>query len=374
MPIACVSPWNNGAYVGGMRDSSDASTPRLPDRPRPHIYGHRGAPGYVPENTLGSYRLAARMGVEFIEFDLVCTKDGHLVDRHEPNLAGSTDVADHPEFADRWRTIEIAGRREEGWFTIDFTLEELKTLRAAEPLPHLRAHTMDAVESGLDEDWRIPTLDEILALRAEVSGVRGRELGLIPEIKHSSLFHALGFDPELSVMTSLERAGLTHAGPLVRIESFEMTNLRRLRTELGFTGVLVFMADREGRPLDHVLAGDERTYADLLTPESLGELAATVDAIGPEKNLVIPRTAEDRLGEPTSLIADCHALGLEVTPFTFRAENHFLPAGLRSSAAPGNLGDYAGELTAFFDAGVDAVFCDQPDLAIEARDAYLSDR
>jgi len=348
-----------------MRDSAAPRNAHPNDRPGPHIYGHRGAPGSVPENTIGSYRLAAQMGVEFIEFDLVCTKDGHLVDRHEPNLAVSTDVADHPEFADRWRSIEIHGRREEGWFTIDFTLEEIKTLRATEPFPDLRPHTMD-----LDGDWRVPTLDEILELRAEVSGARGWELGLIPEIKHSSLFRALGFDPELSVMTSLERAGLTDAGPLVRIESFEITNLRRLRAELGYRGVLVFMAEDSGSPLDHLMAGDGRTYADLLTPAALAELAETVDAIGPAKNLVIPRTADDRLGEPTTLVVDCHELGLEVTPYTFRAENHFLPAELRSSADPAALGDYAGELTAFFDAGVDAVFCDQPDLGIEVRDAY----
>jgi len=349
-----------------MRDSADASNARLIDRPRTHIYGHRGAPGSVPENTLGSYRLAAQMGVEFIEFDLVCTKDGHLVDRHEPNLAVSTDVAEHPEFADRWRSIDIHGRREEGWFTIDFTLEEITTLRATEPFPDLRPHTMEA-----EGDWRVPTLDEILAMRTEVSQARGWELGIIPEIKHSSLFHALGFDPEQSVMAALERAGLADAGPLVRIESFEMTNLRRLRNELGFGGVLVFMAEDLGSPLDHLMTGDPRTYADLLTPAALAGLAETVDAIGPAKNLVIPRTADDRLGEPTSLVDDCHALGLEVTPWTFRAENHFLPAELRSSADPAALGDYAGELTAFFDVGVDAVFCDQPDLAIEARDAYL---
>ena len=350
-----------------MRDSADASLARLSDRPGPHVYGHRGAPGYVPENTLGSYRLAAQMGVEFIEFDLVCTKDGHLVDRHEPNLAGSTDVSTRPEFADRWRSIEIHGLREEGWFTIDFTLEELGSLRATEPLPDLRSHTME-----VGGDWRIPPIDEILALRTEVSAARGWELGIIPEIKHSSLFHALGFDPEQALLASLERARLVDAGPLLRIESFEMSSLRRLRTELGFTGVLVFMAEQEGRPLDHVLSGDERTYADLLTPGSLCELATTVDAIGPEKTLVIPRTSGDRLGEPTSLVADCHAAGLEVTPFTFRAENHFLPVELRSSQDPAELGDVAAELHAFFDVGIDGVFCDQPDLAIAARDAYLS--
>lgn len=336
------------------------------DRPTPHIYGHRGAPGNVPENTLGSYALAAEMGVEYIEFDLVCTKDGVLVDRHEPNLAGSTDVAHRPEFADRWRSVQIGEHVEEGWFTVDFTLEELKTLRATEPLPDLRPHTMAA-----EGEWRIPTIDEILQLRAEMSAQRGWDLGVIPEIKHSSLFHALGFDPEAEVMAALERAGLTSAGALVRVESFELSNLIRLREELGYTGVLVFLAEDAGQPLDATFSGDERTYADLLTPHSLAQIAGTVDAIGPSKHLVIGRTPDDRLGEPTSLVADCHAVGLEVTPWTFRAENHFLPADFRSSDDPAELGDYAGELRAFFDAGIDAAFCDQPALAIEARDAYL---
>lgn len=338
----------------------------LASRARPRIYGHRGAPGSVPENTLGSYALAASMGADFIEFDLVCSKDGVLVDRHEPNLTDSTDVAERPEFADRWRSIEVAGRREAGWFTIDFTLEELRSLRATEPLKRLRPHTME-----VPGDWRIPTLDEILELRAQVSEERGWELGIIPEIKHSSLFRALGFDPEHAVLTALERAGLHAAGPLVRVESFEWTNLVRLRHELGYEGVLVFLAEDAGQPLDLTFSGDQRTYADLLTPSSLRELAEVVDAIGPSKHLVIGRTADDRLGERTSLVTDCHAAGLEVTPWTFRAENHFLPAEFRSSADPAALGDYAGELRAYFEAGVDAVFCDQPDLALQVRDAYL---
>lgn len=336
-------------------------------RPTPHVFGHRGAPGYVPENTLGSYALAASMGVEAIEFDLVCTRDGHLVDRHEPNLAGSTDVARRPEFADRWREIDIGGHREQGWFTVDFTLEELRTLRAAEPLPDLRAHTLEA-----EGEWLIPTVDEILALRREASALRGWELGVVVEIKHSSLFHLLGFDPELEVLAALGRHGLSDADPRVRLESFELGNLRRLREELGYAGDLVFLAEDSGRPLDHVLGGDPRTYADLITPASLATLAETVDIIGPSKHLVLGRTAEDRLAGATPLVEHAHAVGLAVTPWTFRAENHFLPAELRSSDDPGDLGDLPGELSAFFDAGVDGVFCDQPDLAVAARDAYLA--
>lgn len=337
-------------------------------RPAPHIYGHRGAPGSVPENTLGSYALAARMGVEAIEFDLVMSQDGVLVDRHEPNLSGSTDVSSRAEFADRWREISVGPVVESGWFTIDFTVEELKTLRAGEPYPDLRPHTEQA-----PGEWQIPTLEEIMALREQASDARGWELGLVIEIKHSCLWHALGLDPEAQILDALERHGLSGADPRVRIESFEVTNLHRLRHELGFGGTLVFLVEDSGQPLDLILAGDQRTYADLITPASLEDLAATVDVIGTSKHLIVPRTADDRLAEPTSLVADCHSLGLEVTPWTFRAENHFLPAEFRSSDDPAELGDYAGELCAFFDMGIDAAFCDHPDLAIAARDAYLSE-
>lgn len=338
-----------------------------PARQRPHIYGHRGAPGYVPENTLGSYALAASMGVEAIELDLVCTKDGRLVARHEPNLAVSTDVATRPEFADRWREIAIGEHVDRGWFTVDFTLEELRTLHAGEPWPELRGHTLET-----EGEWRIPSFDDILAFRAAAGAARGRDLGLFVEIKHSSLFHLLGLDPEAELLASLGRHGVSPDDPLLRLESFETSSLRRLREELGFDGTLVFLVEGTGRPLDHILAGDPRTYADLLTPSSLAELAGLVDVIGPRKHLVIGRTADDTLADPSSLVADVHAVGLEVTPWSFRAENHFLPAELRSSADPAEPGDLAAELWAFFDADVDGVFCDQPDIAIAARDAYLS--
>jgi glycerophosphoryl diester phosphodiesterase len=307
------------------------------------------------------------MGVDAIELDLVCTGDGHLVDRHEPNLAGSTDVAQRPEFADRWREIGIGGHTERGWFTVDFTLDELRTLRAREPLPALRAHTLE-----VEGEWCIPTLEEILTLRREQSRSRGWELGVVVEIKHSSLFHLLGFDPETGVLDALAHHGLAGADPRVRLESFEMTNLRRLRGELGYSGTLVFLAEDDGRPLDHVLADDPRGYADLLTPTGLEDLAGVVDVLGPSKHLVIGRTPEGRLAEPTSLVADAHDAGLTVTPWTFRAENHFLPVELRSSEDPAAHGDLAAELRAYFDAGVDGVFCDQPDLALAARDAYLA--
>lgn len=341
----------------------------MTERPIPHIYGHRGAPGSVPENTLGSYALAAQLGVEAIELDLVMSRDGVLVDRHEPNLQHSTDIAKHPEYADRWREVTVGGVTQTGWFTIDFTLTELKTLRAGEPYPDLRPHT-----EQVPGEWQIPTFDEILALRERASGERGWELGVVIEIKHSCLWHSLGLDPEVRILQTLDRHGLLGADSRVRIESFELTNLERLRHELAYLGTLVFLVEDKGSPLDLQLAGDPRTYADLLAPASLEQLTATVDVIGPSKHLIIPRTADDRLAEPTSLVADAHAVGLGVTPWTFRAENHFLPAEFRSSDDPAELGDYSSELRAFFETGIDAAFCDQPDLAVPARDAYLASR
>src|SRR5690606_28193497 len=178
-------------------------------RPRPHIYGHRGAPGHVPQNTLGSYALAASMGVDAIEFDLVCTRDGALVDRHEPNLTGSTDIAHRTEFADRWREVTLGEITEQGGITTDLDLAELRTLRAPDRYPTLRPHTLE-----VDGDWGIPTLEEILELRSRVSAERGWELGVGIEIKHACLWHAMGFDPEQHVLEALAGAGLAAESPL----------------------------------------------------------------------------------------------------------------------------------------------------------------
>lgn len=328
------------------------------------MIAHRGASGYRPEHTLEAYWLAIELGADFIEPDLVSTKDGVLVARHENEISGTTDVADRLEFAARRTTKTIDGGAVEGWFTEDFTLAELKTLRARERLPQLRGTVHDG-------RYEIPTLDEIVALAKAESAARGREIGIYPETKHPTYFQSIGLGMEEPLVEALDAAGWREASAPVFIQSFETANLRRLRE---MTGVrLILLIEAAGRPYDFVVSGDPRAYDDLLTPAGLAEVAAYAQGIGPHKDRVIPRDASGRLGAPTSLVADAHAAGLAVHPWTFRAENHFLPAELRAGdpsdpAFPARHGDLVAEIAAFLAAGVDGVFADFPDVAVRARD------
>lgn len=278
----------------------------------PVVIGHRGASGYRPEHTLAAYELAIDMGADLIEPDLVSTSDGVLVARHENEISGTTDVADHPEFADRYTTKTIDGRPVDGWFTEDFTLDELKTLRATERLPELRPD--NTVFDGLYQ-WDGPK------------------------------------DP-------------------VFIQSFETANLRELDTMTKLP--LVQLIGGGGAPFDLVEAGDGRTYADLVTPEGLAWVAGYADGIGPNKDLIVPRRDDGSLGEPTTLIDDAHREGLLVHPWTFRNENTFLPADLRAGdpthpGYDGATGDSPTEYRLFFHLGVDGVFSDNPDTAVATR-------
>ncbi|PRY63759.1 glycerophosphoryl diester phosphodiesterase [Knoellia remsis] len=335
----------------------------------PTIYAHRGASGYRPEHTLAAYRLAVQQGADYIEPDLTMTKDGVLVVRHEPEISGTTDVSTRPEFASRKTTKTVDGGSMTGWFVEDFTLAELKTLRAKERLPQLRPES-----ASYDGQFQVPTFDEMLALRAELSAQTGRTIGVIPEIKHSTYLHANGFDPEVAVMESLRGFGLNRPNAAVWVQSFELTNLIRLREELGYKASLVFLVTKNGAPYDLVAQGDPRTYADLLTPASLKQLSKTLDGIGPEKALVIPRKADGTLGTPTSLVADAHKVGLDVTAWTFRAENSFLPVDYRVGTNPAAYGRMADEVTTYFEAGIDGAFCDQPDICVQARKKFLANR
>lgn len=331
----------------------------------PIVIAHRGASGYRPEHTLEAYRVAIEMGADYIEPDLVATRDGVLVVRHENEIGGTTDVADHPAFAARRTTKTIDGKPVTGWFTEDFTLAELRTLRARERLPQLRP-----ASAAYDGRFPVPTLDEVIALAREQSAARGRTIGIYPETKHPSYFDSIGLPLEPPLLEALAKAGWTDAQAPVFIQSFETANLRMLR---GRTGVrLVQLMEDEGAPYDLVRRGDGRTYADLATPAGLAEIATYAHAIGPSKALVIPRGADGRLGAPTSLVGDAHAAGLLVHPWTFRAENYFLPAGLQSGDPAGPAfaaahGDLRAEVSAFLAAGVDGVFADFPDAAVQAR-------
>lgn len=333
--------------------------------PQPIVIAHRGASGYAPEHTLASYFIAIEQGADYIEPDLVMTRDGVMVARHENEISGTTDVAARSQFADRRTTKLVDGASVTGWFTEDFLLEELKTLRARERIPELRPGN-----TRLDGSLEIPTLEEILALARGVEEkrrVRARELGVAPpapigvypETKHPSYFAALGLAMEERLVATLERYGYRGSDGRAFLQSFETGNLRVLRSLTRLP--LVQLIEATGAPYDLVASGDSRTYADLVTPKGLAEIATYASCIGPSKALIIPRDGEGKLGRPTSLVADAHAVGLGLHPWTFRAESAFLPAGL----------DLEGELLEFLGTGIDGFFTDQADVGVRARDAYV---
>jgi glycerophosphoryl diester phosphodiesterase len=334
----------------------------------PIVIAHRGASGHRPEHTLEAYRLAIEQGADFIEPDLVATRDGVLVARHENEISGTTDVADHPEFADRRTTRSIDGAEVTGWFTEDFTLAELKTLRARERLADLRT-------TEYDGRFEIPTLEEILDLLTEANGrVRGerRPVGLYPETKHPSYFGGIGLPLEEPLVEALHRRGWRTADDPVFIQSFEVANLKKLR---GMTRLpLVQLVAPSGRPPDLARAGDPRTYAELVTPEGLAEIATYARGIGVHTSLVLPPDDRGELGAPTSLVSDAHRAGLVVHVWTLRAENAFLPPSLQRGDAPGRIGDMQREAVLFLEAGVDGFFTDHPDLGVAARDTFLASR
>jgi glycerophosphoryl diester phosphodiesterase len=317
----------------------------------PLIIAHRGASADRPEHTLAAYALAIEQGADFIEPDLVITKDGHLVARHENEISTTTDVASRPEFADRRATRTIDGNAVTGWFTEDFTLAELKTLRARERLPKLRP-----ANTAFDGSETIPTLEEIIAL---VKAQR-RPVGLYPETKHPSYFRGLGLPLEAPLLIVLNRHGYSEAQHPVFIQSFEVGNLQALRPKTRLR--LVQLLAGEGGPADR----PGTAYAAMRMPEGLKAIAAYADAIGVEKSLVIPRTAEQRLGTPTSLVADAHAAGLKVHVWTFRPENAFLPREYRSSDEPMFKGKAEAEIRTFLNTGIDGLFSDSVTAAVAA--------
>jgi glycerophosphoryl diester phosphodiesterase len=339
--------------------AADERADRGGGRRQPLVIGHRGASGYRPEHTLASYRLAIEMGADYIEPDLVSTKDHVLVARHENDITGTTDVADHPEFAGRRTTKTIDGRPITGWFTEDFTLAELRTLRAVERLPDLRP--TNTAFNGL---YQVPTFQEVIDL-ATRAGV-----GIYPETKHPTYFDSIGLSLEEPLLAALRANGLDGRKAKVFIQSFETSNLKELH---GRTRVpLVQLIDEVGAPYDLVAAGDPRTYADLITPAGLAEIATYADGLGPSKNLIVPRDAAGNLLDPTSLVRDAHRAGLVVHPWTFRRENNFLPLDFRQGnpASPEFIravGDLPAELRLFFRLGVDGVFSDNPDTAVATR-------
>lgn len=336
-----------------------------PHADAPRVIAHRGASARMPEHTLAAYRRAVEDGADFIEPDLVMTRDGVLVARHENEIGGTTDVALHPQFADRRRTQRIDGVDVTGWFTEDFTLAELKTLRAREPLPALRG-------VWYDRQFAVPTLHEILVLLDDLVRGSGRDVGLIPEIKHPTHFRSLGLPMEQALLDVLGKHEVATRVPLV-VQSFEPASLRTLRDiappVLPDLRLLQLIGDPRTRPADVEAAGGDPRYRDMLTPAGLRTIATYASLLGPHKSQVGEFGRGGRF-EATTLVADAHAAGLRVMPYTFRPENPYLPRALRSGTADArhDAGAIA-EMRAFLDAGVDGLFADDPALARQAVDA-----
>src|SRR5215203_2571732 len=300
----------------------------------PIVIAHRGASGYRPEHTLAAYELAVEMGADFIEPDLVLTRDGVLIARHENEISETTDVADHPELASRRTTKSIDGVEVTGWFTEDLTFSEITTLRARERLPFRNQE--------FNGRFPVATFAEVMDLARRASANLGRPIGVYPETKHPTYFRSIGLPLEEPLLQTLERDdGRTR----VYIQSFETGNLRELRQRTDLP--LIQLLDTEGQPWDLALAGDGRTYRDLATPAGLAGIAGYADGIGPSKQLLLP---------PASLVEDAHRAGLLVHPWTFRGD----PDG----------GDAEEEYRQFFSLGVDGVFSDFPDAAVRARDSW----
>lgn len=351
----------------------------------PLVIGHRGASGYRPDHTLESYKLAIEMGADFIEPDLVATKDGVLVARHEPNITGTTDVATRPEFASRKTTKNVDGVNEEGWFVSDFTLAELKTLRAVQPLSDR--------DQSYNGKFQIPTFEEVLDLAKAEGTKAGRTVGVYPETKHPTFHASLGLPLEDRLLAVLAKYGYTTKASPVIVQSFEVSNLKYLRSktqvrlvqlvdanDVNADGSMDLTAPYD-KPYDFAVAGDSRTFASLLTPAGLKEIKTYADGIGPWKPYLIPSKQvdanndgkpddlngdgkideRDRVMMPaTSVVKDAHAAGLFVHAYTFRNEAKRLASDFK--------GDPKAEYKLFFNLGVDGVFSDFTDTAKAARD------
>jgi glycerophosphoryl diester phosphodiesterase len=351
------------ALLASLPAAAGASDHGGGDNAKPTIYGHRGASGYRPEHTLASYRLAARMGADYIEPDLVETKDHVLVARHEPAIGGTTDVAQHPEFASRRKTKVIDGVRfANDWFVEDFTLPELKTLRAVERLPDLRQR--NTIYNGR---YTVPTFQEVIDLRDQLSRELGRKVGLIPELKHSTYHRSIGLPLEEPFLQALRRNHLDRRDAKLTVQSFEVSNLKALDKLI--PNPLVQLFDAKALKPGDVLASDgSLTYGQMATPAGLRDVARYADIASPSKDYIVPRDATGASLAPTSFIGDAHKAGLDVVAYTFRVENAFLPLELRSSANPADAGNLFAELKQFFDLGIDGVFTDNADIAKAVRD------
>jgi len=319
----------------------------------PIIIAHRGASGYLPEHTLAAYEKAIRQGADYIEPDLVSTKDGVLIARHEPEISETTDVI--KKFPDRIKTRKVDGASVKGYFANDFTLKEIKTLLAKE-----RLSFRNQKNNG---KYQVATFEEILDLVKRMEGETGRRIGIFPELKHPTYFKELGIPLEDSFVSLINRYGYRLKTDPIYVQCFELATLKYLRSKTKVK--LIFLLDSPHlRPYDFVVSGDKRTYLELLAEKDLKEIAATIDAIGPHKRYILPANKNGQLTKPTEFIKRAHSMGLEVHTYTFRLEKQFLDKKYQ-----GNLDT---EILEFLKLGVDGVFTDFPDIGVRAKLAYLS--
>jgi len=371
----------------------------------PLITGHRGAPGYLPDHTLEGYRLAIEMGADYVEPDLVRTKDGFLIARHEPNIGATTDVASKFP-ASRRRTYIVDGAPVTDYFATDFTLKEIRTLRAVQPLAGPPDNRPPA---PADCTCKIPTFDEVLALVKREGRNRGRHVGVYPETKHPTFHQQHGLPLERLVVDTLKRFGLNRKGAPVIIQSFEQSNLRVLNRitpvtlaqlvdawDVNLDGSLVF-AETSTRPYDWTVSGDpelmSRTYGYFATNAGLDEIAEYADIVAPWKPYIVPTTGIDlnrdgnaddvngdgavderdrQLGRPTSLIRRAHKRGLDVHTWTFRNEPRRLAADYFRWAGGNALEAAKNEYKLFFALGIDGLFSDFTDTAVAAREEFFA--
>ncbi|MTJ51742.1 glycerophosphodiester phosphodiesterase [Anabaena sp. UHCC 0253] len=315
----------------------------------PIIIAHRGASGYRPEHTLASYELAIDLGADYIEPDLVITKDRVLIARHENEISETTDIANHPEFGHLKTTKIIDGEIKIGWFTEDFTIAEIKTLTAKERIPQIRPQNI--AYNGM---FAIPTFQEVIDLAQQKSQAIGRNIGIYPETKHPSYFKSIGLPLEETLLFNLQNINLP-----VFIQSFEVSNLQELSKTTNLP--LVQLINDSGKPYHFVTDHDPRTYTDLLSQQGLREIAEYAQVIGVNKNLLIPQDINGKLLSSTSLIIDAHVANLQVHLWTFRNEDVFLPLDLK--------GNPDREYEMFFSLGIDGLFSDYPDMAVNIRNS-----
>jgi glycerophosphoryl diester phosphodiesterase len=353
----CLATLSLLAAVPAMAQGAPMPSTRSEPLSPPIVIAHRGASGLRPEHTIAAYTLAIEQGADFIEPDLVLTKDNVFVARHENDITGTTNVATHPKFAARRTTKLIDGESHTGWFTEDFTLAELKTLRAIERLPKLRPDN-----AKYDGQFEVPTLAEVIAL-AKRHSVGGRVVGIYPETKHPSYFASIGHPMEALLVAQLKAAGWDKPSDPVFIQSFEVDNLKRLH---GMTGLrLIQLMDARGGPADHATP----SYAAMITPAGLKAVAAYAYGIGPGLAMI-----EDGDAVPTTLVADAHAVGLRLHPWTFRAENAFLPKSLQVGTDPATHGHVDVAMRRYLALGVDGFFTDFPGIGVEVRNALKEKR